>query len=226
MLFFLLLCQLFGLPAVLAGAWDFVTGFLMPAAAILSSGALAVWLQRRDHQRQADARAAEDDKREAADLRKRQAGAIERASHVHKTLTSLGYPHDDRDMTEAIRLLTLTGTEWVLTGLPEARWIGSWMFNKRAVAVRHVAANAPGLDVVSRLQVYFMDVHSILEFWMLGAIDGDWFKSDLRRLRQAPSTIAAEEAEYLRFTDEQIAHRSASWMHFHSSTERDATSPS
>ncbi|MBM7411331.1 hypothetical protein JOE38_001154 [Clavibacter michiganensis] len=182
MLFFLLLCQLFGLPAVLAGTWEFITGFVMPAAAILSSGLLALWLQRRDHARQTAERHAEEAAAELQERRVRQSRLIEAAVATNSEITKVGY---EFDMQRVLVLSGVAGTtllDYQASGVPDAPVVGYWLSRKRLFALGYITKSGGSVTTGYEVQKYFMQVQSRMSFWQLGSLEASWFTLDAANL--------------------------------------------
>jgi hypothetical protein len=194
MLFFLLLCQLFGLPAVLAAAWEFVTGFLMPAAAILSSGLLAIWLQQKEQRRLHEQKLKDDKRSEDARVRAEQARIVERAVGEHKSFITHALVTDEALTVQVLELVQSATADFIMEELPGSTGVGIWLGTKRLRAVMYVQELGHGQSTAFLITNYFANIRTLLGMWRIGAMDTAWFRADERRVGLGAFTLEEEEA--------------------------------
>jgi hypothetical protein len=205
MFMFLLLALLLGPDALLAGVWEFITGFLMPAAAILSSGLLAIWLQRRDHARQAalrheerateDAeRRAQDKKRAAAEVMQAKTVLIAAASATNDELAEHPRHPEDLDVPAMFRLEQRELQQWRVSLLPDAMHVALWLGQKRKVLVEAYRTPPPEPVTLQTAKSYVARVEDRLLEWRQGRLGAKWFVADAVRLHRTAPTLEQEVA--------------------------------
>lgn len=155
--------------------WDVMTSLIMPAVAIFASGALALYLQRRDHARSDAQRAEEREQREAAELRAKKALLVQSATRQHDYMMEVAVNNREH-YGELMAAWTRLVSDWGELPDKHERMIGMWLFSRHKDLIG--IAQAGGVDPGERaidLAVEMVDVSGKLVDWLMGRRKTLWF---------------------------------------------------
>jgi hypothetical protein len=170
--------------------WDFVTNFLMPAAAILTSGYVAVRVQKKEHQTQARLRQQEIERAETQRITtERRALIIKATADNDLWLTHLRLP-SPAALNALIPAQANSYHEWDLSDVPDASIVGYWLTLKREIVSKVAMGDNPTANgAVGIATGYFVDVSKKLKDWDRGKRSRKWFTEDIKRLRRDEPTL-------------------------------------
>jgi hypothetical protein len=192
--FLLLLHHAFSAPFTVVGPvlWTILKDLLMPAAAIFSSGYLAIRLQRRDHDRQMQVQREQHSREVERERRQDQRRLIQNASAQDAQITELAFEMDTVKMRAVSTSLGHNTLDFWLLEDPSRYQLGLWLASKRALAVKYIRENGSSSESGAAMTSFFVETHALMVFWLEGHLEGSWFKQDAARIEREDFTMDNE----------------------------------
>jgi hypothetical protein len=180
---------------VLGWGWEFTKGFVMPAAAILTSGLVAIWLQRRDHAKREIERKENLAAERAERLKAAKQDLVRHAIRSNEPWAEyVQEPSNEARARLALRL-TASPAEWYLSDVEDARGVGAWLDQCRTLLISYYVKH-PLLEGVDSTEpiLFVFDINYALLDWSDGRKPASWFESERARIYDTQSTFEDEAA--------------------------------